>query len=165
MQGVSLYRKVARLFSPGIEIREASEEDQRKIYRGVPPGGSDQIKNRMLVADFMAVTKKNEAVGFVQLLKCEEDGPHRGYWLYSLRVEIFYRRMGVGEKLTLAVIDRSRQEKAQELLLLVSADNREAIRLYRKLGFHFKTIPGLEEQLQKEAELSGCPRVVMNRLL
>jgi ribosomal protein S18 acetylase RimI-like enzyme len=72
---------------------------------------------------------------------------------------------GIGERLSLTVIARSREESAPELSLLVDDDNMRAIRLYRKLGFDFHVIPELEAQLEQGRKPSGSRRVVMRKPL
>lgn len=159
---MSLYRKMARAFSTPITIEKKKESGLKRDRKSVPFAVDNAVIGGLCLTDFGAVNGKGERVGSVQLVKHPEDFPSRGYWLFGLSVKFFYRRMGIGERLTLAVIEQARQEEAQELHLLVATDNREAIRLYRKLGFCWDAIPALREHLQKEAELSGYPRVVMS---
>ena len=55
-----------------------------------------------------------------------------GLWLFSLGVRLKYRRLGVGELLTLRVVQIARERRALELCLLVFEDNLPAMRLYHK---------------------------------
>jgi ribosomal protein S18 acetylase RimI-like enzyme len=133
---------------PAIEIKE----------RGYAPSPN--------VTNFVAKNKE-DIVGSIQLVRYNQPsaGDFRGYWLFSLSVKGPYRRLGIGERLALAVINKARAEGAQELSLLVREDQLRAIRLYRKLGFRHKVIPSLEVQLEKEKLTFAARRVIMSKIL
>lgn len=164
IQGIYLYRKIARLFSPRIEICEAKKEDLESIQKFFHLKVDNRVSERLNVTDFVAKRKGN-VVGFVQLVKYPQDSPYAGYWLFSMIVSFFYRRMGIGERLAQAVIEKAIAEGTKELFLRVFEDNREAIRLYRKLGFKFTVVPALEEELKKEKALYHRQRVIMSKNL
>lgn len=165
-QGIYTYRKVARFFSAQIKIKEANEEDLIRIRKLFHRDVDNAARKSFQVTDFLATNKKNAMVGFVQLVRYPaRPGPYAGYWLFSLSVKFFYRRMGIGQRLAQAVIEKAKAEGAEEVSLLVFEDSREAIKLYSKLGFKFKVIPALEEQLEKERARYNYRRVVMSKLL
>jgi ribosomal-protein-alanine N-acetyltransferase len=55
--------------------------------------------------------------------------------VFNICVHPGFRRTGVGEALTRALIDRCAQKRAETLTLEVRASNIPAIRLYEKIGF------------------------------
>ncbi len=78
----------------------------------------------------------------VQLIRHGEGNhPLAGYRLLNLKVQTVYRRMGIGEELTQAVLDKAREEGAKRLSLLVNQDNHRAMQLYHKLGFKIQAFP------------------------
>jgi ribosomal protein S18 acetylase RimI-like enzyme len=164
IRGIYLYRKIARLFSPQIEICEAKKEDVESIQKFFHLKVDNPLAQRIAVTDFVAKIK-DKVVGFVQLVRHPQDSPYAGYWLFSMTVSFFYRRMGIGERLTQAVIEKAIAEEAKKLSLLVFEDNREAIRLYRKLGFKFMVVAALEEELKREKMLYHRRRVIMSKNL
>ena len=167
LQNLSLYRLLGRQILPGLSIREASEADLLTVYRWLNPDrelaqGFQYTSNvTNWVADF-----HKDLAGFVQLVRQPPDAlPYTGYWLFGLYVRQRWQGLGIGEMLCRAVIERSKEEGAQTLDLLVYDDNNRAIRLYRKLSFEMFTIIELEPQLKSEHEKTGRRRVVMrNRL-
>jgi GNAT superfamily N-acetyltransferase len=56
-------------------------------------------------------------------------------WLGGVGVVKPHRRAGIGEQLTLALLDRAREAGAREMVLEVITQNEPAIALYEKLGF------------------------------
>ena len=164
IQGVPAYRKAVKLFRSGIEITEADEDDVRIVYAWFNPGDAEvPIRLNPNVTDFVA-KKGRKVVGFVQMVRQHEGNhPYKSYWLYSLVVKPLYRGMGVGEELTIKVIQEAKEEGAEELLLLVREDNQRAISLYRKLGFEIVALPALEEMLEKERLSLGYRRVAMRK--
>lgn len=147
IQGLSIYKRLLGLARHDIEIKESDSAD------------------RPNVTDFIA-KDKNKVIGFIQLVRLPEnmDFPG-GHWLFSLRVDLFYRRMGIGSRLVEAVIKRASDEGARDLFFLVNKNNHRAIKLYLKSGFKRKIIPGLEEKLEKEKLLTKHRRIVMAKTL
>ena len=76
-------------------------------------------------------------------------------------VVTIYRGMGIGEKLTRTVIEKSKKEGAEGLSVLVFEDNHRAIRLYHKLNFNRRVIPALEKILEKRQDTPGHREVCM----
>ena len=56
-------------------------------------------------------------------------------WLEDLFVEDGARRLGVGRALSEAALDRARERECRRVQLDVNEANREALALYRSLGF------------------------------
>lgn len=144
LQGTSAYRAIGKNFRPHINIVEADKADMQKIYRWFTRGSVEApIMQNPGVMNIVAKRKKR-IIGYIQLVRRPEDSRfYPGYWLFSLKVKMFYRRMGIGSKLSLVVIQTALQEGARELQLRVKRDNLKAIKLYQKLGFH-KRIPDHE---------------------
>jgi ribosomal protein S18 acetylase RimI-like enzyme len=161
VQGVSWYRAMARLARRRIRIAEADPEEARKIllrFGSRPSGFSSRGPG---VTIFVAKDGKR-TVGYVFLDRLSESNGFTGYWLCGLTVGIFYRRMGIGEGLTRAVMKKAKENDAGELLLIVSEANLPAVRLYRKEGFQKKVIPAIEAQLKAEQAQAGFRRIVMS---
>lgn len=165
IQGTSTYKKVATSLWSGIEIKEADEEDLSKVIAWFIPGRAKPAVSRNPNTTNFVAKKGDRVIGFVQLLRHpERNHLFSGYWLFSLRVRIPYRGIGIGEELSQKVIERAREEGAEELSLLVRKHNRRAIKLFSKLGFEMKVIPTLEEKLEKERHSLGYRKVVMNKV-
>lgn len=157
-----LYRKFARIFSKGIEIKEADPKDLQKVrewFRQLDKEPSDFTSTH--VTTFIA-QKKERILGHARLVRnLEERHPLRGYWLSSLAVGEQFQGMGIGEGLTQEIIARAKEEGAKELLLIVYEDQNPAIYLYRKLGFQIKKDSPLEDDLEQERAYLGSKKVVM----
>lgn len=143
-QGISFYSAIVRSLDIDIEIKETISP---KI-----------IKKE--VTDFVAKHGKRK-VGYVQLIRKEISDQSPEYWLFSLTVNIFYRRLGIGRKLTEAVINKAKEEGANTLHLFVYNYNYRAIDFYKRLGFRQVIIPLLEVELEKERQYSGVRRITM----
>ena len=166
LQGFPAYRWLARRVRPDIEIREPSQSDVDLIPAalGLPPP-KHPYRPDSNVTNYVACANSS-IVGFVQLVRFpKERSPYEGYWLFSLEVRFRQRGAGIGRMLTRKVIERATLDGANELSLLVYARNRPAVRLYEKLGFQRVQIPGLEEDLEKEAGTPGGRRIAMRLAL
>jgi len=166
VQRFSAYRNLAGRFIKNIRIGEASETERLLVHTWWNPEYSGiSVPASPHATDFVA-KKGTKVIGYVQLVRRSEDfKAEAGHWLFGLLVKPLYRNMGIGEALSRKVIEQARQEGAKELLLLVHEDNRNAVNLYRKLGFERRVIEGLEESLEKERSVTGRRRVVMGLLL
>jgi ribosomal protein S18 acetylase RimI-like enzyme len=166
-QGLAFYRRTGRRIFSRIIIREANEVDKLAVQAWFNPHGPSTHSTRPnpLATEWVAYRGRRLA-GFIQLIRHPpEHFPYIGHWLFSLAVKPLHQGFGLGEKLSLAVIERAIAEGAPTIELLVKKDNDRAIRLYRKLGFEMYTIPELEPQLELERESTGCRRVVMRKQL
>jgi len=166
IQGINVYRWIARSLQSGTEIKEADAKDMKAFYAWFrPTNASFPESHDPNVTNFVA-KRKNKIIGFVQLVRYPENTSfYEGYWLFCLMVRTLYRGMGIGKSLSQLVIERARAEGAKEILLFVYEDNHRAINLYRKLGFNMKLIPKLEVQLSKELESHGRRQMVMAKSL
>jgi ribosomal protein S18 acetylase RimI-like enzyme len=168
MQGFGLYRRIGRcLIAQSVTYREASDADKLAVHHWLNPKGDPAhvLRRNSNVTDFVA-DYHGQLMGFVQLVRHPpEHFPYTGNWLFALYVKSLWQRLGVGQALSQAVIERARAESAQTLDLLVFNDNFRAIQLYYKLGFEMHTIPELEAQLELECAPSGRRRVVMRKRL
>ncbi len=168
MQGFVLYRHIGRcLVARSVTIREATNSNKLAVQRWLNPDVNAEyvLSRNPNVTDWVA-NYHGQLVGFVQLVRHPpEHSPYIGYWLFSLYVKSLWQRLGVGQMLSQAVIERARAEGAQTLDLLIFNDNFRAIQLYRKLGFEMHIIQELEPQLVREGISSGRRRVVMRKRL
>jgi len=161
LQHLSFYRRLAGLLKRGITIKEANEEGMRSFYRWVNPKKPIAIRRNPNVTNFVA-KKAHKVIDFVQLVTHPNNNLYSGWWLSSLSIKPIYRGMGIGEELTKAVIEKAKTHGAKELSLVVREDNKNAIGLYKKIGFKRKIKPGLEENLEKEAIKTGHRRILMS---
>lgn len=161
MQGLSVYRKTARLLNHRIKIKEADEQEMKDFHRWSNPDREIRVSYNPNVTNFVAKDKQ-KVIGFAQLVRHNDSKNfYPGYRLFSLIVKPLYRGMGTGTALTEAVIKRAKSENAMNLLLLVNHENYPAVNLYRKLGFRIEIIAELEEKLEKERLTTGRRRVCM----
>jgi ribosomal protein S18 acetylase RimI-like enzyme len=165
IQDLRIYRKLVKPSRNGIVISEAKIEEIRKFSKRFSINREVPISSDCSVTNFIA-KRKEKIIGFVQLVNYPKDYKnYSGYWLFSLEVKFFYRRLGIGTELTKAVIEKATRVKAEELSLLVFEDNYKAINLYRKFDFKNRIIPNLEEQLENEEFIYGRRRVVLSKSL
>ena len=117
------YRLYKRVFGPlllkNIEFKMLREEDEYKFFAS---------KNNQIIAQVY--------------LNYSEENPHLGWWTWSLKVRILYRRLGIGRRLLENVIEFVRKKGGCNLYLNVSGENSAALRFYEGLGF--RVIPGSE---------------------
>jgi GNAT superfamily N-acetyltransferase len=87
-------------------------------------------------------------------------------WLGGVGVVEPRRREGIGEQLTLALLDRARAAGARELVLEVITQNEPAIALYEKLGFRTTrelevlTLTAAEGDRGDDAGLAAARRLI-----
>jgi len=167
VQNNALYRRLGRRSISGVTLYEANDADRLAVQRWLNPNrdpAQGAIRNPN-TTDWIA-KYHGQIAGFVQLIRNPPGSTnYPGYWLFSLYTRSRWQGLGIGEMLSLAVIERARMEGAPVLDLVVYEDNLRAIRLYRKLGFEMYTIPELEPQLESERAASGRRRVVMRKIL
>ena len=153
-QGYYVYRRAAKLLKIGTEIKEADNDEGRRVTGHAVSMGTD---NTIFIAK-----KRERIVGYVEWVRrSEQHYPLNGHWLDGLMVVTIYRGMGIGEKLTRTVIEKSKKEGAEGLSVLVFEDNHRAIRLYHKLNFNRRVIPALEKILEKRQDTPGHREVCM----
>jgi ribosomal protein S18 acetylase RimI-like enzyme len=166
VQSLALYRTAAARVRPEVQISEATEADLQAANKWFNPGETDRPQRHAPGVTNYVAKHRNRIVGFLQLVRRRDDtGPHGGFWLYSLRVRLTYRGMGLGETLCQRVIQQAQTEGAPELALLVVDSNHAAIALYRKLGFARKSVPELDALLERDREVHGWRRIVMSKYL
>jgi ribosomal protein S18 acetylase RimI-like enzyme len=162
-----LYRRLGRKVMSGIAVREASDADRLAAQRWLNPHGEpvSALQGNPYATDWVA-DHLGQIAGFVQMVRHPpEHLPYTGYWLFSLCVRPHWQGLGIGERLSQAVIAQAATEGAQTLDLLVFEDNARAIGLYRKLGFALHTNPDLEPELECGRNPAGHRRVVMRKQL
>jgi ribosomal protein S18 acetylase RimI-like enzyme len=167
LQDLALYRCIRRLTASGIILRQATDTDRLAVYGWHNPNSdpAHDVQHNPDVTNWVA-EYHGQLAGFVQLVRhLPEHAPYTGYWLFSLHTKPCWQGLGIGERLSQAVIARARLEGAPMLNLVVYENNVRAIRLYLKLGFEMHTLPELEPQLEGERASTGRRRVVMRKRL
>jgi len=165
-QSFGLYRRLATYLSPEFIIREASPVDMAMIEAHFNPASSSPMPAPSPEVTNFIACRKNKVIGFVQLVRHEEDVLFgSGHWLFSLYVWPLYRGRGIGEALSRRVMEQARMENARELSLLLYEDNQAACSMYEKLGFARVIIPELEKMLEEESKSFGRRRIVRRRML
>lgn len=166
IQSLSFYRWLGKRLAPQTVISMADEDDMEAVHNlfnsYVPYCRQSPDPN---VTNWVA-KRKGKVIGFTQnVYNPEKHSPWSGHWLFSLHVRTRYRGAGVGEKLTIYVMDKAKEKDAGEIFLVVFEDNKKAFRLYRKLGFDHIILPTLEPLLAEEEVKTGRRRRVMRKIL
>ena len=170
LRSVPEWRSWTRRFRPVYRIREATLGDLEVIdglaTSSEDPGPSASGQGVAPNLTVYVAERGTTIIGSVRLMRHgDSDSPHAGYWLYSLEVEFPYRALGVGEALTMRVIDQARAEHAPGLFLRVFEDNAPALALYRKLGFEPVALPALADDLAADVRNYGRRRVPLRKSL
>lgn len=122
----------------------------------------EQLKNLKHSEYWLVAKQKDKVIGGVSLTKSEEsDYPHAGWWLFGMKVNWRYRRMGIGEKLLEMVTEVAAKNSASEIKLLVFKDAKPAVNLYKKFGFRQISIPELDKHLKEEAKINLRRRIIL----
>lgn len=122
----------------------------------------EQLKNPEQSGYWLVAKRKDMVIGGVSLTRSQEgDYPHAGWWLFGMKVNWRYRRMGIGEKLTKMAADVAAKHGGSEIRLLVFEDTVSANNLYRKSKFRQISVPELDEQLQEEAKKTSRLRIIL----
>jgi ribosomal protein S18 acetylase RimI-like enzyme len=135
--------------APNFKIRNAAKGDlpalewegEYRIFRRLYKRAMDEaMKGRriLLVADL-----DGRLIGqiFIQLHTVPADPkrvPKTAY-LYSFRVRPEYRNMGIGSSLVSKAEIALRRKAFERVLIGVARDNRDALRLYKRLGYQILT--------------------------
>lgn len=106
IQGIPIYRWVARLLRSSIEVKEADEEDLIRIHPWPSPGDREISHTHNSHATNFVAKKRRRIIDVVQLVRHPEGNhPLVGYWLFSLKVRTLYRGTGIGEMLCRLVME------------------------------------------------------------
>jgi signal peptidase I len=174
LQGLKLYGFLAKkMMKENIHYKIATPSDAHSVsqfymYDKRPESENpidtfkEQLENPKLSGYWLVAKQKDNVIGGVSLTRSQEgDSPHAGWWLFGMKVNWRYRRMGIGEKLTRMAADIAAKHGASEIKLLVFEDARRANNLYRKSGFRQISIPELDKQLQEEAKKTSRLRIIL----
>lgn len=101
--------------------------------------------------------------GAAMLIRPADQATYPDWWIFSMFVRPVFRGAGIGEDLVRLALDQAMAGGGERVHLLVFADNRAAIELYRKMGFQPSALPVLSRQLDEEAAREGRRRVIMTR--
>jgi ribosomal protein S18 acetylase RimI-like enzyme len=163
-QSFSLYRRLIKLIAPRLVISVADEDDLEAVHSLLNPCVPYRRQNPNPNVTNWVAKSKGKIIGFTQYVyHPQEHYPWVGHWLFSLHVRARHRGVGIGEKLTMCVVDKAKKQDAQEVLLVFFEDNKRAFRLYHKLGFDPVTLPALEPLLAEEKVKTGRRRIVMRK--
>lgn len=166
-QSYKLWRVIGKRIFRDISISEASSEDMQTVQMRFNPGQSPTRSVPNPLVTNLIATWRGHILGFVQLVRHPPShAPYVGYWVFSLTIfHPLCRRLGIGERLCNAILDRARREGSEEIFLIVRQNNHPAVALYQKLGFSRISLAGLEENLIQEAKTTGKRRITMVRRL
>ena len=95
----------------------------------------------------------------------ENETLYTDWWLFGMLVRTRYRGAGIGEGMVRMALEKASEEGAAKMNLLVFERNKAAVNLYRKMGFVQTSIPGIDDQLEKEVELGKSRRIIMTKPL
>ncbi|HNY51787.1 MAG TPA: GNAT family N-acetyltransferase [Smithella sp.] len=166
LQALSVYRGMAKILASRIDISEASEQDMEMVHEMFNPGVPYRRQEPNPDVTNWVAKKNGRIIAFTQnVYHPEENHPWTGHWLFSLFVRARYRGTGIGAQLTEKVISKAKEQRADDILLVVYDDNNAAIRLYRKFGFEIILHPDLEPMLAEEKITTGRRRIVMRKKL
>jgi RimJ/RimL family protein N-acetyltransferase len=122
----------------------------------------EQLKNPEDSGYWIVARQKDSVIGGVNLGKFpESDYPYEGWWLFGMKVNWRYRRMGIGEQLTKMAIEVAAKNSASEVKLFVFEDSKPANNLYRKAGFNQVFIPQPDKQPEEDARENSRRRIVL----
>ncbi|NIM90444.1 MAG: signal peptidase I [Candidatus Aminicenantes bacterium] len=164
IQSLKIYSTlVKRLRKEKIRFQIAVPEDAQALSRLYRYNQEPELKDitdgsfkkggKSGVTEFWLVAKrKDKVIAGVNLTKFPESNfPYAGWWIFVMKVNWRYRRMGIAEKLTKMATELAAQHGASEIKLLVFEDAKPAQGLYQKSGFRQISIPELEKHLIQEA--------------
>ena len=120
-----------------LSLREAELQDAAQIQRNIFPNKTpEQIENRLNSAHKRRIVAEcnNEIIGYAVLAFRTVPHAHTAL-LHSLFVNEEFRNKGIGGVIVEFAEKLALQNGIEILLLEVSAENRNAIPLYKKLGF------------------------------
>ncbi len=95
----------------------------------------------------------------------ENETLYTDWWIFGVLVRTRYRGAGIGEGMVRMAPEKASKEGAAKTNLLVFEHNKVAVNLYRKMGILQTSIPGLDDQLEKEVRSGGKRRIIMTRSL
>lgn len=136
IQSKSFYQKLARKRVSQITYIQANKTHLEKYAEWIYPKQEmrfEPIEEKRKY--ILALNKKNEYVGSVMIQKYLAEPNIEYCILYSLKVELKYRRLRIGEKLTLEAMHLAKKLGYRELFLSTGEHNIKARKLYESIGF------------------------------
>lgn len=137
-----LYRKLfSTLLRPFVkyEIHPAAQ-DSRK------PGASSTW-------DWLHAYLFGRTIGSAQLIRFNPGTPFGDYpWLFSMRVRSLFRGGGIGKGLTSLAVSIAELSGDKMIGLMVKETNRQAVNLYRSMGFELVPSTDLSSGLREKAD-------------
>ena len=173
---LGLYRSLGRsLVQKRFEYRVATQQDALALQRFYDSVGtsnkvqsvehiSAQIKDLKEWGCQIIAEKKGKIVGSATITRfADEMTAYPDWWIFGVIVHPKYRGKGIGEKLVQMALQKAEEYNASRVNLTVFENNRAAIELYRKLGFHQASIKELEAILEEDVRQGKARRIIMSR--
>lgn len=135
-QTTPVFRWLLHTLLPPIDIRIATPDDIPELIRLRGPGIESAFGRPDRVTNLIATAGKN-AVGFVQLVREQQDNGEVEHWMHAMFVHPLLRRSGLGRQLTHHFIRLADEDNATVIFACVHQSNTPAIRLYQSSGFRF----------------------------
>jgi len=178
IQSLKIYSiLVKRLRKEKIRFQIAAPGDAQALSRLYRYNQEPELKNiaddsfkkeeKSEVTEFWLVGKrKDRVIAGVNLTGFPESNfPYAGWWLFVMKVNWRYRRMGIAGELTEMASEVAAKHGALEIKLLVFKDAKPANKLYQKLGFYRISISELDKQLAQEAKKTHRRRIILAKSL
>jgi ribosomal protein S18 acetylase RimI-like enzyme len=110
--------------------------------------------------------KNNKTIGRVTVGNFSDiNSVYQGWWIFDTWVNLRYRGMGIGQRLTQTACDFVARNGALTVQLLVHKNSKPAINLYQKLGFFSISIPKIDRRLKRETKKFGWQQIIMQKPL
>ncbi|OQY40743.1 MAG: GNAT family N-acetyltransferase [Fusobacteriia bacterium 4572_74] len=118
-------------------------------------GGVDEwiLKPMIRYGKVFVLVIENNVIGIAEYMR-DFDGDE--IFLYGFSIKKEYRKCGYGKKLLEESIKVFRENKIKKIGLTVSLENKEAIKLYKKMGFKM-------EEMLKDEYGKGIDRLYLGR--
>ncbi|MFC2086204.1 GNAT family N-acetyltransferase [Bacteroidota bacterium] len=136
LQSKSIYQKIGRKWVSQITYIQANETQLEKYAEWIFPKQEMRFEPAEEKRKYIiALNKKNKYVGSVMIQKYFNEPNVEYCILYSLKIQLKYRRLGIGNKLTLEAMQLAKKLGYSELFLSTSEQNIKAQKLYESIGF------------------------------
>lgn len=166
LQGISSFRSILKGIAFSHLVCEAGAVDLVAVNKWFRLGVNQRITHSEKTVRNYVAKRGTRVIAFVQLRHhVDEHRSFKGCWLWSLAVKTPYRGLGIGEALTVYVMNQARTQGASEIFLTTFDDNLPAMALYRKLGFESIAILTMESRFGGTEPLRIRRRVTMRKSL
>ncbi|MEC4676409.1 MAG: GNAT family N-acetyltransferase [Nitrospirota bacterium] len=178
VQSLKSYRILSgKLLGGKVGCRVAGEDDASDIYKlygysrfmdleeHIRSFGL-KVKNAEESEYTLVATLGEKIAGAVVIKRFPKNNlRHSGWWLFGLLVRARHRGSGIGDMLMSTALTKAAAGGADRINLMVSEDNRAALNLYRKWGFHRFSFPATDTPTEDEKGMGEHRNLVMSRCL